>query len=173
MNTRTQIDQADKWTLEDFIYDKFLQTYKNDKYILKQMYQFKFLIDEAILDLCNDSDDRNGFNLALSMTRKDVKYTIKILQANDTTAKLITERGHCCYSAQQAIGFDILLNLFVEPRAKGIPGFFDVDFLALLCCFYKFMATHSFSLYNEAIETIKKLSGVSKMVGYVHMQNID
>lgn len=162
MNTRTQIDQADKWTLEDFIYDKFLQTYKNDKYILKQMHQFKFLIDEAVLDLCNDSDDRNGFNLKLSMTYKDVKYTVKILQANDTTAKLITERGHYCYSAQQAIGFDILLNLFVEPRANAVPGIFDVDFLALLCCFYKFMSTHSFSLYNEAIETIKNLSSVQQ-----------
>lgn len=162
MNTRTQIDQVDKWTLEDFIYDKFLQTYKNDKYILKQMHQFKFLIDEAVLDLCNDSDDRNGFNLKLSMTYKDVKYTVKILQANDTTAKLITERGHYCYSAQQAIGFDILLNLFVEPRANGVPGIFDVDFLALLCCFYKFMATHSFSLYNEAIDVIKNLSSVQQ-----------
>lgn len=169
MNTRTQTDQADKWTLEDFIYDKFLQTYKSDKYILKQMQQFKFLIDEAILDLCNDSDERNGFSLAISMTRKDVKYTIKILQANDTTAKLITERGHYCYSAQQAIGFDTLLNLFVEPRANGIPGFFNVDFLALLVCFTKFMATHSFALYNESIETIKKLSGVSKMADYVQV----
>lgn len=162
MNTRIQIDQADKWTLEDFIYDKFLQTYKNDKYILKQMHQFKFLIDEAVLDLCNDADDRNGFNLKLSMTYKDVKYTVKILQANDTTAKLITERGYYCYSAQQAIGFDILLNLFIEPRAKGIPGFFNIDFLALLCCFYKFMATHSFSLYNEAIDVIKNLSSVQQ-----------
>ena len=162
MNTRTQIDQADKWTLEDFIYDKFLQTYKNDKYILKQMHQFKFLIDEAVLDMCNDSDDRNGFNLLLSMTYKDVKYTVKILQANDTTAKLITERGHYCYSAQQAIGFDILLNLFIEPRANGIPGFFNVDFLALLVCFTKFMAMHSFALYNEAIETIKNLSSVQQ-----------
>ena len=162
MNTRTQIDQADKWTLEDFIYDKFLQTYKNDKYILKQMHQFKFLIDEAVLDMCNDSDDRNGFNLLLSMTYKDVKYTVKILQANDTTAKLITERDHYCYSAQQAIGFDILLNLFIEPRANGIPGFFNVDFLALLVCFTKFMAMHSFALYNEAIETIKNLSSVQQ-----------
>ena len=162
MNTRTQIDQADKWTLEDFIYDKFLQTYKNDKYILKQMHQFKFLIDEAVLDMCNDSDVRNGFNLLLSMTYKDVKYTVKILQANDTTAKLITERGHYCYSAQQAIGFDILLNLFIEPRANGIPGFFNVDFLALLVCFTKFMAMHSFALYNEAIETIKNLSSVQQ-----------
>ena len=169
MNTRTQIDQADKWTLEDFIYDKFLQTYKNDKYILKQMHQFKFLIDEAVLDLCNDSDDRNGFNLALSMTRKDVKYTIKILQANDTTASIKTCLAKYCYSAQQAIGFDCLLNLFVKPRANGIPGFFNVDFLALLVCFTKFMATHSFALYNEAIETIKKLSGVSKMAGYVQV----
>ena len=162
MNTRIQIDQADKWTLEDFIYDKFLQTYKNDKYILKQMHQFKFLIDEAVLDMCNDSDDRNGFNLLLSMTYKDVKYTVKILQANDTTAKLITERGHYCYSAQQAIGFDILLNLFIEPRANGIPGFFNVDFLVLLVCFTKFMAMHSFALYNEAIETIKNLSSVQQ-----------
>ena len=169
MNTRTQIDQADKWTLEDFIYDKFLQTYKNDKYILKQIHQFKFLIDEVVLDLCNDSDDRNGFNLKLSMTYKDVKYTVKILQANDTTAKIKTCLAEYCYSAQQAIGFDCLLNLFVKPRAKGIPGFFNVDFLALLVCFTKFMAMHSFALYNEAIETIKKLSGVSKMAGYVQV----
>lgn len=169
MNTRTQIDQADKWTLEDFIYDKFLQTYKNDKYILKQMHQFKFLIDEVVLDLCNDSDDHNGFNLKLSMTYKDVKYTVKILQANDTTAKIKTCLAECCYSAQQVIGFDCLLNLFVKPRAVGIPGFFNVDFLALLVCFTKFMATRSFALYNEAIETIKKLSGVSKMAGYVQV----
>ena len=147
----------DKWTLEDFLFDKFLNEHRYDKALLKALHKYKFLIDIAILDTCNELDNANGFDITFSLQYKDMKhelqlFELQLLVANDTTYRVAHDNAAICSRYGDMPSYSKFIALL---------GHNDHNLIALLVCWLKYMSKNCHALFDESIEHIKRLAIVN------------
>lgn len=139
----------DTWTLEDFLFDKFLNEHRYDKALLKALHKYKFLIEIAILDTCNELDNANGFDIIFSLQYKDMKHELQLLVANDTTYRVAYDNAAICSRYGDMPSYSKFIALL---------GYNDSNLIALLVCWLKYMSKNCHALFDESIEHIKRFA---------------
>ena len=140
---------ADTLTLEDFLFDKFLNDHRHDKALLKALHKYKFLVDISILNACNELNDANGFDITFSMQYKDMKHELQLLVANDTTYRVALDSAAICSRHGDMPSYSKFIALL---------GNNDSNLIALLVCWLKYMSKNCHALFDESIEHIKRLA---------------